>query len=155
MRTLEERLRAKLGPKDPVTGCTVWTGGGIPAGYGLISRGGRMVLAHRVAYELKHGPIPDGMKVCHSCDNPPCCNDEHLFLGTQADNMADRDAKGRGKFPGLKGEDHGRSKLTEEDVLKIRKLLAKGDSVARISQAFAVRGATIYRIQSKESWSHI
>lgn len=60
---------------------------------------GRMRLAHRLAYAAEHGPIPVGLAVCHRCDNPPCCNPAHLFLGTVADNNADRDAKGRGRMP--------------------------------------------------------
>ena len=71
--------------------CVEWIGYTMPGGYGQ-SNG---KLAHRTAWETAHGPIPDGIEVLHSCDNPPCHNPEHLFLGTQADNMADMDAKGR------------------------------------------------------------
>jgi len=79
-------------------GCLEWQGARLASGYGLIGRGRRdegMAYVHRLAWELAHGPIPDGMFVCHHCDNPPCCNVEHLFLGTHADNMADMVTKGR------------------------------------------------------------
>lgn len=68
-------------------------------GYGEIRYGGGLVRAHRLAYELTFGPIPQGMSVCHQCDNPPCCNPKHLFLGTQSDNSRDMWSKGRGVPP--------------------------------------------------------
>lgn len=78
-------------------GCIEWTGSRSERGYGQISvhGGDRMVRTHRLAWTLAYGEIPEGMNVCHSCDNPPCCNIEHLWLGTQADNVADMVAKGR------------------------------------------------------------
>jgi len=78
-------------------GCAEWTGAvGGPGGYGQISVNGQMLLTHRLAWELTNGPIPTGMQVLHHCDNPPCCNARKcLFLGTDADNMADMLAKGR------------------------------------------------------------
>jgi hypothetical protein len=75
--------------------CIVWTGERVGMGYGRVSYKGRRPLAHRVAWELANGPIPDGLLVLHRCDNPPCCNANHLFLGTSKDNADDRDAKGR------------------------------------------------------------
>ena len=88
----DERLRARLVEKP--NGCLEWTGATVN-GYGSISVNGRVKRTHRFAWELTHGNIPDGMVICHKCDNPPCCNPEHLFLGTQADNIADMMAKGR------------------------------------------------------------
>ena len=90
-----ERLAERLdrsGPGD----CWIYTGGASTrSGHRQIWSDGKMVLAHRVAYEAAHGRIPDGLCVCHACDNPPCCNPDHLWLGTVADNNADRDRKGR------------------------------------------------------------
>lgn len=97
---VEPRLRAKL--RQDASGCWVWTGSTTRRGWhGRISVNHHLVMAHRVAYELWVGPIPEGLKVLHRCDNPPCCNPMHLFLGTQRDNMQDAGRKGRmgvGKF---------------------------------------------------------
>lgn len=76
-------------------GCWVWRRGKTPRGYGKVWRNGRHVYVHRLAYETFVGPIPEGLGVLHRCDNPPCCNPAHLFIGTDADNAADRVAKGR------------------------------------------------------------
>ena len=88
-----ERIAAHVAPG--VNGCVEWTGHVDRKGYGRVSIEGRQVFAHRVAWELAHGPIPDGLCVLHHCDNPPCCNPAHLFLGTIRDNNLDMSAKGR------------------------------------------------------------
>ena len=90
--------------------CWRWLGG-TRKGYGRFKLKGRMVTAHRHAYELEVGPIPDGLFVLHECDNPSCVNPRHLFLGTQLDNIRDRDKKGR--HVACHGERHGEAKLTE------------------------------------------
>jgi hypothetical protein len=94
-------------------------------GYGRVFHRGKVRWAHRVAWELANGPIPEGMWVLHSCDNPPCCNPAHLRLGTPADNAADRDARGRRRPP--RGEANGRAKLSAEDVVDLRRARIRRD----------------------------
>lgn len=91
--SVAERLAARL-VRMP-TGCLEWTGPRLPAGYGHLNVNGEFVYTHRLAWSLVHGPIPDGMYVCHRCDNPPCCEITHLWIGTPSNNSADRNAKGR------------------------------------------------------------
>ncbi len=88
-----ERFSAKLVRSD--SGCLLWTGSVDSKGYGTVQRDGVTLSAHRAAWELKHGPVTDGLHVLHKCDNPPCCEDSHLFTGTHTDNMRDMVAKGR------------------------------------------------------------
>ena len=89
-----ERLQA--GIVESPSGCHEWTKATNRKGYGRIWSNGETVYTHRLAWELSHGWVPDDLQVLHRCDNPPCCNPAHLFLGTNADNMADKVAKGRG-----------------------------------------------------------
>lgn len=122
-----EPVESLLERKRRVTesGCWEWTGGlHVPCGYGVISRGGGKprLYAHREAFRLYVGPIPDGYDVCHRCDNPPCFNPEHLFVGTRLDNMRDAKAKGRTR----RGERHGASKLSDAQAEDIRREYATG-----------------------------
>lgn len=84
---------------NPETGCLEWTAAMNNCGYGKIKLNGEMVLAHRVAWELAHGPVPKGLCVCHTCDNPACVEPSHLFLGTHSENMRDAFKKGRVSLP--------------------------------------------------------
>jgi hypothetical protein len=144
MKTPEERFQEKLGAQDPASGCVEWMAGRDRYGYGRVSFEGRDVGSHRLAWILKRGPIPEGMCVLHSCDNPACCNEDHLFLGTNADNSADMALKGR----------HGRAKLTAKDIPEIRKRLAMGDSLIRIGADFGVNRGSIHQIKTGKCWSH-
>ena len=97
-KTASERFHAKLAPPDE-NGCVEFTGctGNVPSGnHGQFWSGTRLMGAHRWAWEHYVAPIPDGLFVLHKCDNPPCCNTSHLFIGTQADNLRDMHDKGRG-----------------------------------------------------------
>lgn len=134
-------------------GCWPWTAAGLPDGYGRLSRKGIGYLAHRMAWSLTNGPIPDGMNVCHRCDNPPCCNPTHLFLGTVADNNADKLAKGR--HVALVGELNGVARLTPDRVREIRALAAEGWDKARIARNFSVGRTTIRDVLSGRNWSHV
>ena len=95
--TLAQRFWSKVVKSKHPDGCWVWTGARGSKGYGSLARGERGLtrLTHRISWEMHHGPIPDGMCVCHHCDSPPCIRPDHLFLGTDSDNMRDMNAKGR------------------------------------------------------------
>jgi predicted XRE-type DNA-binding protein len=108
------------------TPCDEYLGCRNEHGYGKATRGGRSVLTHRLAWEEAHGPVPPGRRVLHHCDNPPCRNVLHLFLGTQADNVADMDAKGRRKWKTSPGERNGNVTLSREMVDAIRGKYRKG-----------------------------
>ncbi len=126
-------------------GCWLWTGARYPRGYGNFNVHGRGRPAHRVAWELTHGPIPDGRLVCHACDNPGCVRPDHLFLGTQSDNMCDMAAKGRHAYP--RGEDHPQARLSNADRAEIRRLYAAGAiSQAAIAERFGVCQSHVSRI---------
>jgi hypothetical protein len=104
-----------------------------------------MLRTHRVAWEEANGPIPDGKCVLHSCDNPPCCNPEHLFLGSDIDNVVDRDAKGRT----ARAEKNGSAKLTRERVEAIR---ADGRLHREIAADYGVDRSTVSQIKRGKIW---
>jgi len=134
-RTVAQNIAACT-KRDTSTGCLEWTGHRDEWGYG---RYGADKRAHRVSYAEAFGPIPDGMLVCHRCDNPRCVEPSHLFLGTNGDNTADRIFKGRCCF----------AKLTREQVAVIRQ-----DSRSRsiVADEYGVSITTIRRIRSGKSW---
>jgi len=133
--------------------CWEWTAGRLPAGYGAIwdNTIKRHRHAHRLAWELEHGPIPDGMFVCHRCDNPPCCNPAHLFLGTQADNDADRTTKGRSS----RGSRHPDAKLNPETVREIRRRVASGEQQTALAREFGVSKTTLNQMIHGKTWRHV
>lgn len=149
-RRIEEKTRA-----DPETGCIEWIAKSkAHGGYGTLCVGRRgHIRAHRAAWVLKNGPIPDGMYVCHECDNPACCNPDHLFIGTPAENMADKERKGRGtKPPVVTGESHHNTKITTEDVLAI---MNSTDTLASLSSRYGISGKTVWRIKKRLTWGFI
>jgi hypothetical protein len=142
--------------KAAADGCWEWTGrkGGKLA-YGRLKRNGIEYQAHRYSWEITNGPIPEGLFVCHHCDNPPCVRPDHLFLGTQADNLADRDAKGRAVY--WRGEKNAATKLTEEDIREIRRLsqIHIETSQAALSRRFEVSPSLISQIVSGKAWGYV
>ena len=117
-------------------------------GYVSVHRNNQKIGLHRYAYSREYGPIPEGLVVMHKCDNPPCFNPSHLFVGSNADNMADKVAKGRQ----ARGSTNGRAKLTERDVLDIR---ASIDTKKSLARKYQVDRFTIVQIKNKELWGHI
>lgn len=132
------------------------------SGYGRIWRYPKMVYTHRVAWELANSSeIPEGMVICHKCDNPPCCNPKHLFLGTHLDNMRDSKNKGRNSHgPVLYGEQHPLSKLSESDVAEIRRIcvptprIKSEFSITALASKYGVAKSLIHRIVTGQSWPH-
>jgi hypothetical protein len=150
---------AKLDRSGGRRACWPWRGQRSQSGYGRTKwpyRDARETAAHRVAYELVHGPIPAGMLVCHRCDNPPCCNPFHLFLGTHLDNTVDMLRKGRAGRGSKRGSGHWNAKLTEADVLAIRqRLAAGGEKQQTIAADYGVCPPTICSIKRGLTWRHV
>lgn len=148
--------------------CWPWLGARKPTGYGFLSFQRKYWRAHRLAWFLTHGSIPAGQHVLHRCDNPPCCNPAHLWLGTHADNMRDRSAKGRQarKQPSLiaaqkewaqshRGERHFNAKLRDADIPFIRARIAAGERFTTIAADYPVSRFTIGLIARRRRYSHI
>jgi len=133
-------------------GCWDWEGS-LRRGYGRIKVNGKAMGAHRISWIIHNGDIPEGMFVCHKCDNKLCTNPKHLFLGSAKDNTRDMVKKERHK--GGKGEGHGQSKLTVKNVKKIKELLDKGVSVSDIASFFKVGKSTIDDIKFGRTWKDV
>ena len=153
--TIEQRFWRKV---DKTTSCWNWTAAKMEnGGHGEFRIDGTMRLAHRVSWKLKHGKWPDFL-LCHSCDNPACVNPDHLFEGTQADNMEDMRNKGRGyQLPPVKfvGESNGQAKLTREIVLLARQAHAAGRSVRSIAKEYGVSQPTMRFAVMGKTWGHV
>ena len=135
-------------------GCWIWTAYTNSDGYGKFKIGKRTCNAHRMAWMLCCGSIPKGMLVLHHCDNPPCVNPDHLYLGTDADNVRDRD--NRNRIQHARGIAQGSHKLTDEQVLEIRMLYNDGKySECDIADKFGVSQSTIGCIINYKTWRHL
>lgn len=153
---IDDGLKARFLAKFEQRGedeCWEWNSAVAGQGYGFLKRTGerRQIYAHRVAYELAKGPIPEGMLVCHECDNPPCVNPKHLFLGTDGDNHADMKAKDRHLY----GERNGNHRLTEAAVERVFDMLDNGVSTYEIAEAVGVAQSTVWLISCGENWHHV
>lgn len=153
-RTREERFWDKVDQQDPED-CWEWHARRHKQGYGLLSEwdGSRRsrALAHRVSWEIANGPISDGLHVLHRCDNPPCVNPAHLFLGTPADNSADMVQKGRHQ----RGEEKPTAVLTEAQVREAHALYQSGMPLPSIAAALGVGKSCLSKIRREQTWSHL
>jgi hypothetical protein len=144
---------------EPNTGCWLWTGASSAKGYGLMVVGSRSdgsrrtVHVHRAVFEERHGRLPKSVQVCHKCDTPPCGNIDHLFAGTNEENAADREAKGRGKQP--RGEANGNAELDEERVRRIVALRWDGLTLKAIAAAVGVSTGPVEGVLSGKLWKHV
>jgi hypothetical protein len=133
--------------------CWLWQGSTMPTGYGQVQstfqRQYSHRYAHRLSYELFVGSIPAGMKVCHRCDNPPCVNPNHLFVGTDADNHRDKVNKDRHS----RGESHGASKLTDDIVKALREGTIKPSTM--LARELGVTPSQLYRVRNGVYWKHL
>lgn len=146
------RLIAKTNKHGP-GGCWLWTGRIQKNGYGRMWDGVGQGYTHRMSYELHCGPVPERLLVLHRCDVRHCVNPEHLFTGTQKENLADRDAKGRQNY--ARGERIGASKLSPDQVLDIRRQFSLGRSKTSLGRGFNVCTTNIAKIVSRKTWTHI
>lgn len=152
----EQREASRFWKNVPVgdpSECWEWTGYRSNLGYGRFTRAGKTgtQMAHRIAYELTYGPLPPHLFACHKCDNPPCCNPNHLFAGTAAENFHDAISKGRWRRPPpRRGAESNKTKLTEDQVKEIR----SSEEPARVlATRFGVSKTAIYLIRNKKNWS--
>jgi hypothetical protein len=135
--------------------CWLWIGSTKECGYGQFKFKGKPTPSHRMAYELVKGPVPEGLVVCHSCDVRACCNPDHLWVGTQAENLQDAKAKGRvSNVTPDKGENHKLSKLSNQDRAEIITLKAEGRSYRGLARLFSVSSTTIHEICNGKSYKY-
>ena len=148
-----QRFWSKVDSSGGPDACWPWIAGKFQdSGYGQMYLGGKNRRAHKVAWELTHGPVPAGLCVCHSCDNPACQNPHHLFLGTPADNL--RDSLDKGRFP--TGENNYCHKLSSEHVVMIRQAYATGQiSQQFLADTFGVSQNIISQITRRKKWRRV
>lgn len=153
--SLADKIATKTRP-DSDSDCLLWVGQTDARGYGILRSGSGRKRAHRLVYELVHGPIPPGLVIRHKCDTPECVEASHLEIGTQLDNVRDMFDRGRANKP--KGSDNAKSRLSEEQVREIRASYqprTRGKGSHCLAKRFGVSKPTIRAILSGESWRHL
>lgn len=147
-----QRFWSKVDKGAGPVGCWVWTAYTDKGGYGKLRADKVYTAAHRASWELENGSIPEGLCVCHRCDNPPCVNPAHLFLGTMADNMADKVAKGRQ----TRGFGHGIARLTTDQVISLRSDRASsGMSYRKLGAKYGISAQHAHSIATGKQWSWV
>ena len=159
MRTVEQRFNEKV-TKNSGEECWSWTAATNDYGYGILRVDGKNLRAHRISWEIHVGPIPPGMRVLHRCDNPPCTNPDHLFCGTMKDNTQDMLKKGRNASVTRpdrirRGSQIGTSKLTEDQVVEIKRKLSNGFSLSVLAGEYNVDMSNISIIKRGIGWKHV
>lgn len=143
---VETRFWSKVERPHP-TECWEWQPGLDRSTYGQFNIGGRNIGVHRIAYMLERGSIPDGLEVCHRCDNPRCCNPLHLFTATHQGNIDDKVMKNR--------QSRSNAKLTNDEVREIRRLRAHGVMQKGLAKRFGVSDGRISEIVNYKTYKHI
>ena len=153
-------------------GCWEWSGARMPTGYGHLRYNGREWYAHRLAYALAIGAIPDGAFICHRCSHPPCCRPDHLYAGSARDNHADAVAASHATKPPMffgsehwahvrperivKGERHGLAKVSADDVREMRRLYGQGGvSYRTLGGQYGMTAQAVCRIVKRRVWQHV
>jgi hypothetical protein len=134
-----------------MSACIEWAGSRDVYGYGRIKIHGKAHKAHRLAYEKSYGGIPEGLFVCHKCDNPPCVNPDHLYAGTAADNARDSRIRGRRR----RGTAHWQAKLTAEKVLQIRAARDTGETYKSIASRYGITDVQARNVATRKQWAYL
>lgn len=153
-RDWKERFWAKVQKAGPDE-CWPWAGAISKNGYGSFKLNGKAMTTSRVAYLISHNVIWDDQMVLHKCDNRPCCNPAHLYLGDVKQNSRDMMERGMHFRPPVVGEKNGNAKLTKEDVLKIRRMIEDGERNQEIAARFGVTHQMISKIRNGHFWKHV
>lgn len=150
-KTLEQRYWEKVIKGKDINDCWKWKATKSEFGYGYMNHKKKTLMAHRASYMIHYGKIKEGLSVLHKCDNPECSNPLHLFLGTQTENMQDMMEKKR--YPN--GSNHPKSKITEEEVMRIKNLRVEGNTYKEIAKIMKVDYSNVRNILSGNTWKHI
>lgn len=141
--------------RETPDGCWEWQGS-TRRGYGMIKVQGRTVSAHRYAFELFVGPIPDDKPhLLHSCHNPRCVNPDHLSAGTHAENMQQKAETGRAKATAVRGQKHPKARLTRAQVVDIKRRLRNGESQTSIRRSYNLGKGVVWSIANGRTWTHV
>ena len=156
-----ERFWSKVRKAGRPEECLEWAGARLPEGYGFIYAGPlydepvRWIRAHRLSWEMHNGKVPEGLSVLHHCDNPPCVNPAHLYVGTQLENVRDRAVRRRGKEHRQNGTGNDNVKLTEADVRAIVAMTDAGKSQTVVAAMFGLTQPYVSKLARRQYWQHL